>query len=142
MGLILIGYGCLGLLKNGKVFLGLAFTLRIFEACGNSMFLTGSFSAIAREFPDKVASMFAMIELFFGIGLCTLYFQCKIISLKNISLKNISGEIVGPVVGGALYEIGGFTLPFAVMGSTLFFSSIFIYFVLPDTAHPSPISNE
>ena len=32
------------------------------------MFLTGSFSSIAREFPDKVASMFAMIELFFGIG--------------------------------------------------------------------------
>ena len=87
VGLILIGYGCLGLLKNGKVFLGLAFVMRIFEACGNSMFLTGttfssiplhnqwqcpfisgSFSAIAREFPDKVASMFAMIELFFGIG--------------------------------------------------------------------------
>ena len=68
VGLILIGYGCLGMLENGKVFLGLAFTMRIFEACGNSMFLTGSFSSIAREFPDKVASMFAMIELFFGIG--------------------------------------------------------------------------
>merc|ERR1719150_3652572 len=113
VGLILIGYGCLGLLQDGKVFLGMAFVLRIFEACGNSMFLTGSFSAIAREFPDKVASMFAMIELFFGIG-----------------------EIVGPVVGGALYEVGGFTLPFAVMGSLLFLSSIFIYFVLPDTPEP------
>jgi len=82
------------------------------------MFLTGSFSAIAREFPDKVASMFAMIELFFGIG-----------------------EIVGPVVGGALYEIGGFVLPFAVMGSILFLSSIFIYFILPDTPQPPPTSN-
>merc|ERR1719334_2382172 len=60
-----------------------------------------------------------MIELFFGIG-----------------------TIVGPVVGGALYEIGGFTLPFAVMGSILFFSSIFIYFVLPDTASPPPEQNE
>jgi len=119
VGLILIGYGCLGLLQNGKVFLGLAFTMRIFEACGNSMFLTGSFSAIAREFPDKVASMFAMIELFFGIG-----------------------EIVGPVVGGALYEIGGFVLPFAVMGSILFFSSIFIYVVLPDTPEPPPVHTE
>ena len=48
----------------------------------------------------------------------------------------LSGEIVGPVVGGALYEVGGFTLPFAVMGSILFFSSIFIYFVLPDTPRP------
>ena len=40
----------------------------MFEACGNSAFLTGSFSAIAREFPTKVASMFSLIELFFGIG--------------------------------------------------------------------------
>jgi len=117
VGIILIFYGCLGLIQNGKVFLGLSFVLRIFEACGNSAFLTGSFSAIANEFPDKVASMFAMIELFFGIG-----------------------EIVGPVVGGALYEIGGFTLPFAVMGSLLFLSSIFIYFVLPDT--PRPVQSE
>lgn len=113
VGLILIGYGCLGLIQDGKIFLGMSFVMRIFEACGNSMFLTGSFSAIAREFPDKVASMFAMIELFFGVG-----------------------EIVGPVVGGALYEVGGFTLPFAVMGSILFLSSIFIYFVLPDTPRP------
>jgi len=113
VGIILIGYGCLGLIQDGKTFLGMSFVMRIFEACGNSMFLTGSFSAIAREFPDKVASMFAMIELFFGVG-----------------------EIVGPVVGGALYEVGGFTLPFAVMGSILFLSSIFIYFVLPDTPRP------
>jgi len=112
VGIILIAYGCLGLLKSGKVFLGLSFVLRIFEACGNSAFLTGSFSAIAREFPSNVASMFALIELFFGIG-----------------------EIVGPVLGGALYEVGGFTLPFAVMGSTLFLSAIFIYFVLPETPH-------
>ena len=77
---------------------------------------------IVREFPDKVASMFAMIELFFGIGESSWWV-----------VKPFSGEIVGPVIGGALYEVGGFTLPFAVMGSLLFLSSIFIYFVLPDT---------
>jgi MFS family permease len=109
VGVILILYGCLGMLKSGKLFLAFSFILRIFEACGNSAFLTGSFSAIAREFPTRVASMFSLIELFFGIG-----------------------EIVGPVVGGALYEVGGFVLPFAVMGSLLFASSIFIFFVLPD----------
>ena len=43
---------------------------------------------------------------------------------------------MGPVVGGALYEIGGFTLPFAVMGSILALSSVFIYFVLPETPDP------
>jgi len=110
VGIILILYGCLGLLHSGKLFLAFSFILRMFEACGNSAFLTGSFSAIANEFPQNVASMFALIELFFGIG-----------------------EIVGPVVGGALYEIGGFTLPFAVMGSILFISAIFIFFVLPES---------
>ena len=49
---------------------------------------------------------------------------------------------MGPVVGGALYEVGGFTLPFAVMGSILALSSIFIYFVLPDTPQPPTIVNE
>ena len=46
--------------------------------------LPGSFSVIAKEFPDRVATMFACLETFFGLGL-----------------------IVGPSVGGALYEAGG-----------------------------------
>ena len=62
--------------------------------------------------------------------MCLLAFE-----LNSTSIP-ISGEIVGPVIGGALYEVGGFTLPFAVMGSILFLSSIFIYFVLPDTPRP------
>ena len=36
---------------------------------GNSGFLTASFSIIAKEFPDRVATMFATLETFFGIGL-------------------------------------------------------------------------
>lgn len=41
------------------------------------------------------------------------------------------GMIVGPTVGGALYQLGGYTLPFAVMGSCLFTSAIMTAFVLP-----------
>ena len=164
------------------------------EVYSKSSSSPGSFSAIAREFPDKVASMFAMIELFFGIGekiqsllkivrscfqnppppLNTTCWKCsrgytkenkvklgqllqafcgefmlkglqwwgghkmKNCLLKAINIQPYPGEIVGPVVGGALYEIGGFTLPFAVMGSILALSSVFIYFVLPDTPQPPP----
>lgn len=81
VGLILIGYGCLGLLQNGKLFLGLAFTMRIFEACGNSMFLTGSFSAIAREFPDKVTSSMFTQEISITLewrGVCVSFFDLSI----------------------------------------------------------------
>merc|ERR1719295_2165327 len=82
-------FGLLDKIDNGKIFLGLSFTLRIIEACGNAGFLTGSFSMIAKEFPVNVATMFAILETFFGLGM-----------------------IMGPTVGGALYEAGGFTLPF------------------------------
>jgi len=109
VGVVLIFYGLLGQINDGKLFLGLSFVLRMIEACGNSAFLTGSFSAIAREFPDRVATMFALIELFFGIGM-----------------------IVGPMIGGALYQVGGFTLPFDIMGSILVLASVFIFFVLPE----------
>lgn len=52
--------------------------------------------------------MKASLETFFGLGL-----------------------IVGPTVGGALYEIGGYTVPFAVMGSCLFMAAILTNLVLP-----------
>merc|ERR1740139_1920466 len=58
--------------------------------------------------------LFVLLEFFFGIGM-----------------------IVGPMIGGALYQVGGFTLPFAIMGSLLLLSSIFIFFVLPDIGNKS-----
>jgi len=90
-------------------FVGLSFLIRIVEAVGNSAFLNASFTIIAKEFPDMVATMFATLETFFGIGL-----------------------IVGPTVGGAMYQAGGYILPFAVLGSFLIFAAILTYFILPE----------
>jgi len=118
VGIVLVLYGLLGQLQDGEMFLGFALVLRMVEACGNAAFLTGSFSAIAKEFPDNVATMFAVLELFFGIGM-----------------------IIGPMIGGALYTLGGFTLPFDIMGSLLLLASLFIYIVLPDMGQ-SPKSQQ
>ncbi len=52
--------------------------------------------------------MFASLETFFGIGL-----------------------IVGPSVGGALYQAGGYTLPFAALGALLICAAVMTHFVLP-----------
>ena len=65
---------------------------------------------LAKEFPDNVATMFAILETFFGIGM-----------------------IMGPTVGGALYELGGFTLPFVALGSVLVGAAIFCSFLLPSS---------
>jgi len=110
VGVTSILFGFLDRLENAKTFLAFSFIIRIIEACGNSAFLTGSFSMIAKEFPENVATMFAILETFFGIGM-----------------------IVGPTVGGALYEAGGFTLPFVLLGTILVCASGFCFFVLPSS---------
>ncbi|KPI93562.1 MFS-type transporter C6orf192 [Papilio xuthus] len=100
-----------GLLDNveGHIpFITLSFIIRIVEAMGNAAFLTASFAIIAKEFPNNVATMFASLETFFGLGL-----------------------IVGPTLGGALYGVGGYYLPFAVLGATLFCTAVMSYAVLP-----------
>ena len=63
---------------------------------------------IAKEFPDRVATMFATLEAFFGLGL-----------------------IFGPSIGGILYQVGGYTLPFVVLGSILICVACVTFFVLP-----------
>ena len=41
--------------------------------------------------------------------------------------------IMGPTVGGALYEAGGFTLPFVTLGGVLFLAALFCWVVLPSS---------
>lgn len=107
-GICAILFGLLDKVEGRYPFIILSFIIRIVEAMGNAAFLTASFAIIAKEFPDNVATTFASLETFFGLGL-----------------------IVGPTVGGALYDAGGYILPFAVMGSALFASAILTAIVLP-----------
>lgn len=82
--------------------------IRIIEALGNAAFLTASFAIIAKEFPDNVSVTFASLETFFGLGL-----------------------IVGPMVGGLLYQMGGYFLPFVTLGLLLFSTAVITLCVLP-----------
>jgi len=108
VGVSTVLFGLLDKLENGKVFLAFSFILRIIAAAGNAAFLTGSFSLIAKEFPDNVATMFAILETFFGLGM-----------------------ILGPFIGGLLYEIGNFILPFVILGGCLVAATLFVVVVLP-----------
>ncbi|XP_032681295.1 MFS-type transporter SLC18B1-like isoform X1 [Odontomachus brunneus] len=101
-------FGLLDKVNGHYPFIILSFVIRIVEAMGNGAFLTASFAIIAKEFPNNVATTFASLETFFGLGL-----------------------IVGPTVGGALYQVGGYTTPFVVLGSALFLAAVMTAFVLP-----------
>ena len=52
--------------------------------------------------------MFAILETFFGLGM-----------------------ILGPFIGGLLYEIGNFILPFVILGGCLVAATLFVVVVLP-----------
>jgi MFS family permease len=101
-------FGMLDHFEDPNVFIGMSFLVRTIEALGNAAFLTASFTIIAREFPDNVGAMFATLETFFGMGL-----------------------IAGPTIGGALYQIGGYFLPFVTLGCGILMAATVTYFLLP-----------
>jgi MFS family permease len=43
------------------------------------------------------------------------------------------GLIAGPLMGGFLYQVGGYTLPFVCVGGLLFLAAFCTHFVLPKT---------
>ncbi|XP_065334517.1 MFS-type transporter SLC18B1-like [Cloeon dipterum] len=101
-------FGLLDNLESHNWFIGLSFTIRILESLGASAALTAAFAITAAVFPDCVATIFATLEVFYGVG-----------------------YIVGPTIGGFLFVAGGYVLPFVVMGSCLLLVGVLIYFVLP-----------
>ncbi|GAB1603034.1 MFS-type transporter SLC18B1-like [Argonauta hians] len=89
-------FGFLNYLPNepNNNFLILCFVLRIFLAVGCTAYNCSSFTIMSMEFPDDISTAFGITETFVGIGLA-----------------------VGPALGGALYSVGGFFLPFVVVGT-------------------------
>lgn len=57
-------FGLLDKVPGHYPFITLAFVIRIVEAMGNAAFLTASFSIIAKEFPNHVATTFVSINIF------------------------------------------------------------------------------
>ena len=103
-------FGQLVFIDGTKVFLTLSFLVRIVEALGVAGCNTASFSILAQEFPDSVGSVMASLETCIGVGL-----------------------IIGPTVGGVLYELGGYVMPFTALGICLVICSTFAAYFLPST---------
>lgn len=78
----------------GVLFVVMAILIRMTHAIANAGISTSTFAYIAAEFPDSVAKIFAFTR-----------------TTMNVA------QMLGPVVGGALYTLGGFKMPFLVMGT-------------------------
>ncbi|KAL7632068.1 UNVERIFIED_CONTAM: hypothetical protein RMT77_017609 [Armadillidium vulgare] len=99
-------FGFINSMYDIEVFLTFSILIRIVESFGYTTFIVAAFSIIAEEFFDDMATVIGCFESCLGTGL-----------------------IIGPGVGGVLYEYGGFTLPFLVTGLIILFIGVFILFI-------------
>ncbi|XP_067667644.1 MFS-type transporter SLC18B1-like [Haliotis asinina] len=102
VGLCLFGgcdviFGCLDLVPSGTPYIVACFSVRSLEAIGTSSVLNASFTIAGLFFPERIATVFGMLKTASGTAL-----------------------MFGPAIGGILYQLGGYGLPFWVLGSCTF----------------------
>ncbi|CAL4156364.1 unnamed protein product, partial [Meganyctiphanes norvegica] len=114
-----ISFAFISYINNTNIFIGISFMIRIIAAMGHTAFTCTSFTITAMEFSDNVGSVFGSLGTCFGLGL-----------------------IIGPLVGGALYEVGGFLLPFIVVGCILMLFTVASTCILPKEKGKNNASEE
>lgn len=107
-------FGFLDYVTTHNEFIILSFVLRILESLGATAALIAAFSLTAACFPNSVATTFATLEVFYGLG-----------------------YIVGPTIGGFLFSVGGFKLPFFVIGIATTVIAVIVSCVIPPVV-PNP----
>ncbi|XP_072106018.1 MFS-type transporter SLC18B1-like isoform X3 [Mobula birostris] len=86
-------FGLLNLAPDGPIFISLCFIVRSVDAIGFAASSTASFSILAATFPNNVATVLGSLEVFTGLGLS-----------------------LGPPIGGYLYQLFGYQIPFVMLG--------------------------
>lgn len=92
-------------------FIGLSYLLRFLEGMGTAMAWSSVLGILMQIFPNKVAKIMSWTQTCFGLG-----------------------YMLGPGVGAWLYELGGFKLPFWVVGAVSTILSIILAFTIPNIA--------
>ncbi|KAL9988692.1 hypothetical protein ACROYT_G003166 [Oculina patagonica] len=95
-GTALIAFIFCAWISSTTEFVVLSFLLRALSAFGGAAAETAVMSIVIEEFPDRLGMTLGLIETFVGVGFS-----------------------LGPVLGGVLYTVGGFQLPFVVIGCSM-----------------------
>ncbi|XP_046444388.1 MFS-type transporter SLC18B1-like isoform X2 [Daphnia pulex] len=109
-------FGTLQHIQDDTQFTILCFIVRGLGAVGASAFSTAGATYVANLFPDKICVIMGILETFIGLGFS-----------------------IGPLIGGALFTLGGFQLPFYIMGLVMLLTLPFSFYFLPTT---NPTNNK
>ncbi|CAB1335535.1 unnamed protein product [Coregonus sp. 'balchen'] len=101
-------FGLLDRVPDGATFIALCFIIRSVDAVGFSAAMTSSFAVSTKVFPNNIATVLGSLEMFAGLGL-----------------------ILGPPIGGWLYQSFGYKVPFMALGCFLILMVPFNMYILP-----------
>lgn len=108
MGGSFIAFAIVSDLDNAQQFITLSILARFLQGLGSALIQTTMYSLCANFFPDHKDAMIGYIEAVTGVGLC-----------------------LGPLLGSALYAIGGYNGIMYTFGSVLITMSLFVKCVFP-----------
>ncbi|XP_077998637.1 MFS-type transporter SLC18B1-like [Glandiceps talaboti] len=109
-GFTTLAYGFLDKIDDEKtnLFIVMASVVRIFEAAFCILSINSSVAIIFHQYPRSVqGKVLGMTNMFFGAGLTS-----------------------GPLLGGILFDVGGYGLPFYVVGAGILLTVPFSYWVV------------
>ena len=102
----------------GPHFVICAVAIRAVHATGNAFVITATFTYAAVEFENSVGTIFSLTRFAMNFA-----------------------QLLGPSIGGAIYEAGGFYLPFVAMGSLQMLMGILSIFCLPRSRRWTTLCN-
>lgn len=109
IGIANIAFGFVNRINDSSQFIGTSVIIRAIEGIGFALSRNAAISIVSCEFSDNIEMSFAALQALSSLG-----------------------HQIGPVVGGALFELGGFTLPFTVTGCCLLCSAFIVLFLPKD----------
>ncbi|KAK6752854.1 hypothetical protein RB195_003946 [Necator americanus] len=107
-GTIAILFGFIDLIPTRREFFVASLIIRILEGIGEAAFVTSSFTINANCFPGMLSTILGILQTCGGIGFS-----------------------LGPFLGGILYDIGGFRLPFYSLGIAMLLMAFLSRFLIP-----------
>lgn len=109
-------FGLLDRVNGETEFAVLCFVVRSFEALGAAAFCTASCTILIDQFPDDIGTVFGFTETCIGVGMS-----------------------IGPAIGGALYAVGGFGLPFFTLGGCVILIVPCCWYILRNVEDPKVV---
>ncbi|XP_046584259.1 MFS-type transporter SLC18B1-like [Haliotis rubra] len=89
-------------------FIATCFAVRMIQATGVASLISASFMIAGQNYPDNIGTIYGILETAVGLGF-----------------------MAGPAMGGGLYQLGGYGLPFWVLGGCTFACGLASWILLP-----------